>query len=111
MRLHLEVGLPIETGAQGAVAIGQFHTSTQRPRGIVEGRQQRTDTLSLSSTAGSRFTKHVVFELFVPRPSAVERDGTAVPFVADLDAVNLGATWTNGLLQVKAPLGATLVVR
>lgn len=74
-------------------------------------RQQRTDALSLASTAGSRFTKHVVFEVFVPRPTAIERDGSTVPFVADLDAVSVGATWTNGLLQVKAPIGATLLVR
>ena len=74
-------------------------------------RQRRGDTLTLASTAGSRFTKNVVFELFVPRPTAIEKDGVAVPLVTDLGAVNLGVTWTNGLLHVKAPIGATLVVR
>lgn len=73
--------------------------------------QQQGDALTLSSTPGSRFTKHVVFELYAPRPSAVERDGAAVPFVADLSAVAAGATWSDGRLQVKAALGATLVIR
>lgn len=74
-------------------------------------RQQRDGAVTLSSTAGNRFTKGVVFELYVAKPTAIEKDGTAVPFVADVNAVTVGATWANGLLQVKAPVGSTLVLR
>ena len=74
-------------------------------------RQQRDGAVTLSSTAGSRFTKGVVFELYVERPNAIEKDGAAVPFVSDLTGVSMGATWANGLLQVKAPAGSTLVLR
>jgi hypothetical protein len=41
----------------------------------------------------------------------MEKDASTVPFVTDLAAVTVGATWANGLLYVKAPMGTALVVR
>jgi alpha-D-xyloside xylohydrolase len=74
-------------------------------------RQEKTDVLSLRATGGTRFTKNVVFELFVPQPTSVERDGQALRIVADLSAVTAGMTWSAGRLIVKGPIGATFTVR
>ncbi len=73
--------------------------------------QQQGDTLELSARAGTVFTKAVVFEVFRARPSVVEVDGASVPLVADVTSVARGAAWSDGVLRVKVPMGARVVVR
>jgi alpha-D-xyloside xylohydrolase len=73
--------------------------------------QQQGDGLVLRATAGSVFTKAVVFELFAARPTSVEAEGVALPFVADLTGSPRGVAWADGVLRVKAPMGARVVVR
>ncbi|MCA2981468.1 MAG: glycoside hydrolase family 31 protein [Myxococcaceae bacterium] len=73
--------------------------------------QQGDDGLVLRSQAGAVFTGAVVYEVLAPRPGSVEADGGALPFVADVAAVPRGVAWADGVLRVKAPLGARVVVK
>jgi alpha-D-xyloside xylohydrolase len=75
-------------------------------------RQQQVDAaLTLSSTPGARFTKNVVFVVYRARPMSVQRDGVDVPQVASVEAAQTGVAWAGGVLEVKVPLGATVVIR
>lgn len=74
-------------------------------------RQHREGALTLASTPGARFKANVVFELYAPRPTAVEVAGQGLAFVPDLGAVTTGAHWERGVLSVKAPMGTSVVVR
>lgn len=83
--------------------------------GVFDGtslRQHQTGgALTLSSSPGTRFTRNVVFILYSPRPNSVQRDGVELSVVADLEMAPTGFAWADGMLQVKVPLGASVVIR
>jgi alpha-D-xyloside xylohydrolase len=73
--------------------------------------QQTAEGLTLRATAGTLFTKAVVFELFAPRPTSVEVGGGGVTLSADVTGAAPQASWSEGLLRVKAALGAPVSIR
>jgi alpha-D-xyloside xylohydrolase len=78
--------------------------------------QEASDGLSLTATAGSVFTRSVVWEVVgAARPATVTHAGAPVAEVTTADALEQAASgwrFDNGTLQVKTPLdGAVTVVR